>query len=73
MGKTLNFPCGPAMSGENVIMCMLEHVLLASLTSLLGSEASNACSKMHTIPFSPDMAGPQGNQYYSTEFTVLTP
>ena len=26
-----NFPCGPAMSGENGIVCMLEHVLLASL------------------------------------------
>ena len=37
-----------------------ENVLGMSMLLLSGSEASNTCSNMHTIPFSPDMAGPQG-------------
>ena len=39
---------------------LFENVLGMRMLLLSGSEASNTCSNMHTIPFSPDMAGPQG-------------
>ena len=49
---------------------LFENVLGMRMLLLSGSEASNTCSNMHTIPFSPDMAGPQGKFYpFSSVFT----
>ena len=51
---------------------LFENVLGMRMLLLSGSEASNTCSNMHTIPFSPDMAGPQGTFCpFSSVFTTL--
>ena len=50
---------------------LFENVLGMRMLLLSGSEASNTCSNMHTIPFSPDMAGPQGK--FCPFSSVFTP
>ena len=54
---------------------LFENVLGMRMLLLSGSEASNTCSNMHTIPFSPDMAGPQGkfcpfSSIFTPKFTL---
>ena len=52
--------CQQVVQSRVLFENVLGMKMLLLLVGLSGSEASNTCSNMHTIPFSPDMAGPQG-------------